>query len=82
MSNKVSAKTIKVIELTSDCGAFAIKVNTFIDKISVPGGYSIILKPNSPKLKIKLIIKTTNKLDKIKGIRIFRKRVKKRIPTI
>ena len=37
--------------------------------------------PNSPRQKIKLIIKATNSVGMIKGISIFRSRVKNEIPS-
>ncbi len=67
--------TINVIELVRGWGAFAIMVKTFIGIISVPGGYSIMVVPNSPRQKIKLIMKATNSVGIIKGIKIFSSRL-------
>jgi len=66
------AKFINDIQLVSARGAFALIVNNFIGISSVPGGYTIIVVPNSPKHRIKVSTNDANKAGMSNGSVIFR----------
>lgn len=69
----VTPRLIRVILLVSACGALALIVNVFTGISSIPGGYTIIVAPNSPKHKINDKTNAANNDGTKRGKLIFKK---------
>ncbi|GAI46849.1 unnamed protein product, partial [marine sediment metagenome] len=72
IKNIVTPKLISVMLLVSACGALAPMVNIFTGISSVPGGYIMMVVPNSPRHKTNESTKAVNIEGRSKGMLILK----------